>query len=244
MSDDEASHVAALRANAAADPELQSLRAVMEVSSVPDDELLRFLIDCAPPFDPTEGLQALRVAARARAANITFPLPVPAEHLDAWRHIASYDGVTKDGERAFVVVLSRALQDALLDNPEPFLRALIGLMEVTRREIFAPGTMETVQTVVQVERGFRLNFKAVSDFTRATQRVVGALTDMYPSFTSRILVVNLPPYLAWFVKFVKGFLCEASAAKIELISEYDELLIHYDEANLPSYFRERGGIAP
>ena len=70
------------------------------------------------------------------------------------------------------------------------------------------------------------------------------ITHLYPSFTSKILVVNLPGYLSWFVGFVKGFLCEASQQKIELISTFERLLDFYDRDQLPSYFRERGSITP
>ena len=76
------------------------------------------------------------------------------------------------------------------------------------------GEMETIQTVVQVERGFKLEIPVA-----AAQRVMEVLTTMYPSITSRILIVNLPPYLSWFVKFIKGFLCEASSDKIQLVSK-------------------------
>ena len=74
--------------------------------------------------------------------------------------------------------------------------------------------------------------------------LMGALTTMYPSLTSSILIVNLPGSLAWFVKFVKGFLCEASANKIELVNEFEELKRTFDEEGMPSYYRERGSITP
>ena len=244
LSESEAAHVAALRADAAADEELQRFLPGFDAALMPDDELVRFLIDCDPPFDRDEGLEALRVAAKARAENITFPLPMERGLVDSWSHVARFDGTTRDGESVFFVVFSRTLQDALAMDAEPFLVALIGLMDRTRREYFREGEMETVQTVVQVERGFNLSPRALAAFVRATHRVMGALTEMYPSLTSRILVVNLPGSLAWFVRLVKGFLCEASGRKIELINDFDALHDHYDEAGLPSYYRERGGISP
>ena len=63
-------------------------------------------------------------------------------------------------------------------------------------------------------------------------------------YASRILVVNLPSYLAWFVRFVKGLLAEGSAGKIELVSAYERLLDFFDEACLPEYYRTRKSIAP
>lgn len=244
LSEEEAAQVAALRRAAAGDAEMQTLVRSFDASTAPDDELIRFLADCNPPYDPTEGLNALRVAARARAANITYPLPIAPSELEQWRHVARFDGVTRDGEPVFFVTLSRAFQDALLRDAEPFLRALVGLLDATRRHHFRPGVMESVHTVVQVERGFALSLRAIADFSRATHRVMGALTDMYPSLTSHILVVNLPSSLSWFVRFVKGFLCEASAQKIELVNTYEELLETFEDAGMPSYYRQRRSILP
>ena len=244
LTEAEVASVHRLRAACAADAEMSSFRPGFDPATMPDDELVRFLVDCTPPHNQVEALQAMRAAARARRTNITMALPMPPAQLEAWSHVVRFDGVTRDGEPTFLVIFSRALQDALLEDPEPFLHLLIGLMDATRRYHFRMGEMETVQTVVQIERGFRLSLKAIADFTRATQRVMGALTDMFPSYTSRILVVNLPPSLAWFVKFIKGFLCEASAMKIELINDFDQLHEFYDDEHLPSYYRERGSITP
>ena len=64
-------------------------------------------------------------------------------------------------------------------------------------------------------------------------------------FEPILTVVNLPASLVWFVRFVKGFLCEASAEKIELINEYDELRVHFEPSGeMQSYYRERGSIKP
>ena len=245
LSEDEANHLRLLRSNASKDPELINYKPGFDADAMPDDELLRFLIDCAPPFDPVEGLQALRVAARARSLHIDTPLPWPRDVTDPFSFCARFDGVTNDNEPVFLVILSRRLQDEITKDPTPFLKALIGLMDITRREYFRYGEMESVRTVVQVERGFRLTWRGITEFTSATQKVLKALTDMYPSYTSKILVVNLPASLVWFVRFVKGFLCEASAEKIELINEYDELRVHFEPSGvMPSYYRERGSIKP
>jgi len=236
--------VADLRTRAAGDIGLSAYAPAFAVADITDDELVRFLADCATPYDVAEGLHALRVAAKARTTHMTMPLPMAPSFLEEWAQIVSFDGVTKDGETALFVCLSRRMQDALLSDPVPFLHALIGLMDQARRDVFVPGRMESVQTVVQVERGFRLSPRSISDFTSATQLVMGALTDMFPSITSRILVVNLPGYAAWFVKFIQGFLCEASANKIELIQHYEQLLQYYDEESLPSYYRKRRSVTP
>lgn len=94
----------------------------------------------------------------------------------------------------------------------------------------------------QVERGFKLSLGSVP--IAATQRLMSVVSDMYPSYTSRILVVNLPGYLAWFVKFIKGMLCEGSANKIELVTDYERLLDFYEESGLPEYYRSRKSITP
>jgi hypothetical protein len=49
--------------------------------------------------------------------------------------------------------------------------------------------------------------------------------------------VNLPSYLGWFVRFVKGFLCEMVQRKIELVETPQALRRHFDEEGLPSYYR-------
>ena len=59
-----------------------------------------------------------------------------------------------------------------------------------------------------------------------------------------ILIVNLPGYLAWFVRFIKGFLCEASQGKLTLIDHFDQLLEIYEPEGLPTYYAERGSITP
>jgi len=148
-----------------------------------------------------------------------------------------FDGTTRDGESALLIVVSRSLQDLLSTDPEPFVRAVVGAMEGARGAHFRAGEMETIQTVLQVERGFRLSLPMAG-----ASRVMEVLTTMYPSLTSRILVVNLPGYLTWFVNFIKGFLCELTANKIELINNMDALLDHYEPNQLPSYYQERGGV--
>ena len=64
------------------------------------------------------------------------------------------------------------------------------LLEAARHRHFTPGAMESIQTVVQIERGFRLSLRAMP--MAATQQLMGILTTVYPSITSRILIVNLP----------------------------------------------------
>ena len=46
------------------------------------------------------------------------------------------------------------------------------------------------------------------------------------------------------MRFVRGLLCDASANKIELVTEYKRLLDFFDEDDLPEYYRKRKGIAP
>ena len=84
--------------------------------------------------------------------------------------------------------------------------------------------------MTQVERGFHLALNAVP--LAATQQLLAALTEVYPSYASRILVVNLPSYLAWFVRFVKGLVAEGSANKFELVTSYERLLDFLDELGL------------
>ena len=64
-------------------PELINCKPGFDADAMPDDELLRFLIDCAPPFDPVEGLQALRVAAaRTISPHWTRPCRKPRDVTD------------------------------------------------------------------------------------------------------------------------------------------------------------------
>ena len=149
-----------------------------------------------PAYDQGQGLEGLRAAAKMRATMLARP--ISREAIAAMHHVARFDGTTKDGERALFVCMSRPLQDALLQDPEPFLTALVGLMASMRIECFRPGEMETVQTVVMVERGFALKLPVA-----AGQRVMQVITNLWPSLTSKILVVNLPGYLSWFVGFVR-----------------------------------------
>ena len=239
MSEREAAEVRKLREAGTADEEIRSIPwpQLTDVASWPDDELLRFLIDTTPPFNQVEGLNNVRCAAKSRATMLSRP--IPREAIEAWSRFARFDGVTRSGEPALLVVMSRQLQDALLADPEPFLTAICGLLVAARAEHFRPGEMETVQTVVQVERGFKLEVPVA-----AAQRLMLVITECFPSFTSKILIVNLPGYLSWFVKFVKGFLCEGSQRKLELISDFNRLLDFYEPGDLPSYYRERGSIVP
>ena len=194
----------------------------------------------SPRYDPTEGLAALRICAHARAR---LPRPVPPDCVEAVRSHIRFDGRTRDGEPVLLAVMSRQLQEALLADPEVFVRGSVGLLEAALERHFVRGRMETVQTVVQVERGFRLSLQAMP--LAASQRVLSVLTEAFPSVTSRILIVNLPPYLAWFVNFVKGMLCEGSAAKIELVGDFATLRAFYEPGGvMPSYYRERSGIKP
>ena len=239
LSEREAAEVRKLREAGLADAEIRAepYADLDDAECWPDDELVRFLCDTTPPYNQTEGLASVRAAAKMRATLLARP--IPGEALAAMHHAVRFDGTTKAGERALFLCMSRPLQDALLKDPEPFLQAIIGLMANARSECFLAGQMETVQTVVMVERGFALKLPVA-----AGQRVMTVITTLWPSITSKILVVNLPGYLSWFVGFVKGFLCEASQQKIELINEFDRLLDFYERDQLPSYFRERGSITP
>ena len=38
--------------------------------------------------------------------------------------------------------------------------------------------------------------------------MMAVLQDIYPNYSTKLYIVNLPSYLGWFVGFVKGFLCE------------------------------------
>jgi len=237
MSEEEAACVLEYRGRLEADDEL---RGRLELERYPDDELLRFLVDISPPFDIAEGVEAMRASVRARA---TLPLPISQSVLDEWSSHVRLDGVSRDGEPAMLVVVDLALQEAMLRGPDGFIHAVMGLCERVRYEIFnARGATESIQTVVQVERGFRLALNAIP--VVATQRLMTTLQDIYPSYSSRILIVNLPSYLVWFVRFVKGLLCEVTANKIELVNDYETLLDFYDEDSLPSLYKERRGVAP
>ena len=47
--------------------------------------------------------------------------------------------------------------------------------------------------------------------------MMAVLQDIYPNYSTKLYIVNLPSYLGWFVRFVKGFLCEMVQRKIELV---------------------------
>ena len=114
------------------------------------------------------------------------------------------------------------------------------LLERLRAEVFSPGGIETIQAVLQIERGLRLSWQAVP--VAALQQLMTMLQHLYPNYASRVLVVNLPSYLAWFVRFVKGMLDEVTAAKVELIDGGVEGLRHYyTTEGLPAYYRDLGG---
>jgi len=235
MSEDETVLVGRLRARLDADPEM----AALPRSIYGDDELLRYLSDVKPQFDLSAAFESLRNSLRMRERT---ELPVEPSQIEAYREHVRVDGVARSGERAIILIMSRALQEELLQDPEPFLRAVVGILESVKAELFVPGAIESVQTIVQVERGFKLSLGSVP--IAATQRLMSVVSDMYPSYTSRILVVNLPGYLAWFVKFIKGMLCEGSANKIELVTDYERLLDFYEESGLPEYYRSRKSITP
>jgi hypothetical protein len=130
------------------------------------------------------------------------------------------------------------LQDQLLAEPGPVLLAIHGLLEHVRRHVFAAGGPETILTVVHVDRavGFRLAWSAMP--LRAVQRLVGALQELYPNYTQRILIVNLPAYLMWFVRFVKGLLCEVTANKLELVADEATLATFFTPDGLPAIYRD------
>ena len=64
-----------------------------------------------------------------------------------------------------------------------------------------------------------------------------SLQDLYPNYSSRILVVNLPTYLMWFLRFVKGLLAEVTANKVQLLAGDDELRRYFDADGMPSIYR-------
>ena len=66
---------------------------------------------------------------------------------------------------------------------------------------------------------------------------MAVLQDIYPNYSTKLYIVNLPSYLGWFVRFVKGFLCEMVQRKIELVETPAALRRHFDEEGLPSYYR-------
>ena len=118
--------------------------------------------------------------------------------------------------------------------------AAVADVERLRAEVFSPGGIETIQAVLQIERGLRLSWQAVP--VAALQQLMTMLQHLYPNYASRVLVVNLPSYLAWFVRFVKGMLDEVTAAKVELIDGGVEGLRHYyTTEGLPAYYRDLGG---
>merc|ERR1719272_287631 len=206
-------------------------------SRYPDDELLRMLCDVTPIYDLDEALGSCQKSLRALAAR---PLPPPGTELDAlllrFEPWLKMDGVNREGEPCIFLLINRALQDLLLDDPLPFSAALSGLLERMRAEVFSPGGVETIQAVLQIERGLRLSWQAVP--VAALQQLMTMLQHLYPNYASRVLVVNLPSYLAWFVRFIKGMLDEVTAAKIELVDGGVEgLRQYYTTQGLPAYYQ-------
>ena len=85
----------------------------------------------------------------------------------------------------------------------------------------------------------------ITEFTSATQKVLKALTDMYPSYTSKILVVNLPASLVWFVRFVKGFCARRARRRLSSSTSTTSCACTLEPSGeMPSYYRERGSIKP
>ena len=50
-------------------------------------------------------------------------------------------------------------------------------------------------------------------------------------------MVNLPTYLMWFLRFVKGLLAEVTANKVQLLAGDDELRRYFDADGMPSIYR-------
>ena len=187
MSASEAAAVSELRAALLADAE----RSSAPPSVYTDDELLRYLADCVPKHDVRASVEAIRVSWRTRRSLTgALALPIADAAVGAMGEHVRVSGRARTGEAAVLVVISRSLQDVLLDDPEPFLAALLGRMEAVKTSLFVPGRVESVVTIVQVERGFKLSLSAVP--VAATQRMMRLISDLYPSYTSRILIVNLP----------------------------------------------------
>ena len=63
----------------------------------PDDELLRFLSDTAPPHGVPQALEALRTAVDARGR---VDPRVPDATREAWRHVLRLDGINRHGEKS------------------------------------------------------------------------------------------------------------------------------------------------
>ena len=167
-----------------------------------------------PPFDEVAAAKALATAVRQR---LQLPLPIAASEVSRWSDYIRIDGLSRYGQPALLVTVNRQMQDQLLLEPTPVLHAIHGVMEHIRKSVFTAGGPETVMTVVHVGRGFRLSWSAMP--LKAIQELMSALQDLYPNYTQAILVVNLPPYLMWFVRFIKGLLCEVTAKKLELATD-------------------------
>jgi len=71
-----------------------------------------------------------------------------------------------------------------------------------------------------------------------TQRLAAVLSDLYPNYSSRILLVNLPPSLAWFVRVVKSLLCEVTANKIAIIKDAEALQEYCAPGGVPTYYTD------
>jgi len=79
-----------------------------------------------------------------------------------WQSFVRLDGISKDGEVCFLLVISRALQELLLSDPESLLVAICGILEHVRSEVLLEESrpVETLQTIVHVERGASLSILA------------------------------------------------------------------------------------
>jgi hypothetical protein len=111
-------------------------------SRYPDDELLRMLCDVTPMYDLDEALGSCQKSLRALAAR---PLPPPGTELGAlltqFEPWLKMDGVNREGEPCVFLLINRALQDRLLDDPLPFSAALSGWATALQPCVLEPATI-------------------------------------------------------------------------------------------------------
>ena len=153
----------------------------------PDDEMLRVLCDVEPPYDLDEATAACEACVKMRAS---LPLPVSPSHISKYTKFIRLDGTSRQGEAALVVVVDRALQDQLLADAPPVLLAIYGLLERVRRDVFVTGEIETIVTVIDIGRGFRLSWHALP--IGPIQQLVAALQVRDLGAIARHLAAELP----------------------------------------------------
>ncbi len=198
----------------------------------PDDELLRFLVDSE---DEPACIEYLRVSWKMRHE---MAFPQTDDELLAIKPYLRMTGTALTGEAVMFICVSRSLQDKLSADPAPIVTGVVRMI-MRVHEHFKRGEVETITVVMQIERGFRLVLPL-----KAIKHLLYVITSLWPSYGSRILIVNLPSSLVWFVGFIKSLISESTGNKIEVVNTYERLLDFFDEEHLPDYYRERASIVP